>query len=169
MKLLVVSDTHGCYARLSALLEMHRDADALIFLGDGLGDLTRADAYSSGMTVIAIKGNCDGFSFFGEGALGEHCQTFGELKLFMLHGHTRGVKGGLDGAIAAAVAREADVVLFGHTHTALEKYLSEGSEFSGGALNKPLYLFNPGSLGTNGEFGLIDIRGKSILMSHGKL
>lgn len=169
MKLLVVSDIHGRYERLSALLDMHRDADALIFLGDGLSDLMRADAYSRGISVSAVKGNCDGFSFFGEDAPTELCQSFGGYRFLMLHGHTKGVKGSLDAAVAAAVARDADLLLYGHTHVAQEKYLPEGSEFMYGALSKPLRVFNPGSLGNSGEFGLIDIRGQNILMSHGKI
>ena len=63
MKLLVVSDTHGRYDRLVRVMQMHRDADALIFLGDGLRDLVRADAYSYPFSVFAVRGNCDGMAF----------------------------------------------------------------------------------------------------------
>ena len=38
-KLIVVSDSHGNRDGLRAVLNAHRDADALIFLGDGLNDL----------------------------------------------------------------------------------------------------------------------------------
>ena len=44
MRLLIVSDSHGRYERLSELLDRQRGVDALIFLGDGLADLERADA-----------------------------------------------------------------------------------------------------------------------------
>ena len=173
MKLIVVSDVHGRYDRLSALLCMHRDADALIFLGDGLSDLTKADAYSRGMSVIAVRGNCDVFSFFGEDAPEELCQSLGDFRFLMLHGHTKNVKSSLDAAIAAAVGRNADILLYGHTHIPLEKYMPEGSEYAFGALEKPLRIFNPGSLGASGDgkgyFGLIEIRDNGILMSHGKV
>ena len=168
MRFVVVSDIHGKYDRLSRLLDMHKNADALIFLGDGLSDLVRADAYGRGMSVIAVKGNCDGFSFFGNDAPTELCQTLDGYKFLMMHGHTRAVKSGTDAAVCAAVAADADVLLFGHTHVQTEKYLPEGSEFSGGVLKKPLRIFNPGSLGA-GQFGLIEIRGQSILMSHGSI
>lgn len=171
MKLIVVSDIHGRYDRLLQLLDMHKGADALIFLGDGLSDLTRADAYSKGMSVIAVRGNCDGFSFFGEDAPTEICQSFEGFKFFMTHGHTKRVKGGLDEAIAAAEARKADVLLYGHTHIPMEKYLPEDSRYAFGTLVKPLRIFNPGSLGASedgkGYFGLIEIRDNGILMSHG--
>ncbi len=174
MKLIVVSDIHGRYERLSALLDMHRDADALIFLGDGLRDLGRADVYSIGISVISVRGNCDGYSFFGEqGTPEELCQSFEGFRFLIMHGHTKGVKSSLEPAIAAAAARDADVLLYGHTHAAEERYLPEGSEHALGVLTKPLRIFNPGSLGASGDgrahFGLIEIRNGGILMSHGTL
>ena len=116
MRLLVVSDIHGRYERLAKLIDSQKGIDALIFLGDGLSDLDRADAYDRGISVISVKGNCDGFSFFGNDAPSEHTQTLEGFKIFMLHGHTRGVKSGLGEAISAAVQRDADILLFGHTH-----------------------------------------------------
>jgi predicted phosphodiesterase len=86
----------------------------------------------------------------------------------MLHGHTRGVKSGIGEAISAAVQRDADILLFGHTHQPLEKYIPVEDSTEGEILKKPLRVFNPGSLGS-GSFGLIDIRGKDVLMSHGSI
>lgn len=173
MKLLVVSDIHGRHDRLSVLLDMHKNADALIFLGDGLRDLERADAYSRGMSVISVKGNCDGTSFLGNDAPTEQLQTIGGYKMLMLHGHTRGVKSGMERAILAAVQSEADILLFGHTHIPMEKYIPESQGEGILSLPKPLRIFNPGSLGASGDgrghFGLIEIRGKDILMSHGMI
>ena len=171
MKLLVVSDIHGRYERLSELMDRHRDIDALIFLGDGLADLERADAYSRGFTVFAVKGNCDGFSMRLRSAAPEETSfTLDGYRFFILHGHTRGVKYSLTNAIYAAREREADILLFGHTHEPLDKYLPEGEEYS---LDKPLRVFNPGSLGASGDgcgyFGLIDIRCNGVLTSHGKI
>ena len=171
MKLLIVSDSHGRYDRLSRLLDMHSDADALIFLGDGLRDLDRADAYVRGMSVISVRGNCDGISFLGNDSPEEHTQTLGGYKIFMLHGHTRGVKHGMERAILAAIEREADILLYGHTHIPEEKYVPEGEELL--SPKKPIRVFNPGSLGASGDgkghFGLIQIKGKELLMSHGTI
>ena len=174
MKLIVVSDVHGRSERLSAVLDMHKNADALIFLGDGIRDLYRADAYSRGMSVIAVRGNCDGYCFVGEDYFPEeHCQTLEGYRFFMFHGHSKSVKTSLDLAIEAAVEKDADVLLYGHTHVALEKYLPEGREYGGTTTKRPLRIFNPGSLGAGGigrgSFGLIEIRGKDILMSHGSI
>ncbi len=162
MKLLVVSDVHGKRDRLSAVMEMHRDADALIFLGDGLSDLFRVGVNDFDFTVFSVKGNCDAFFMGAENVGEELAVTLGGFKIFMLHGHTRGVKHGLDRAIYAAREKNADLLLFGHTHLALESYINDEEQ-------KPLYLFNPGSLGYDGSFGLIEIRESNILFSHGKI
>lgn len=170
MKLIVVSDTHGRYDRLVTLMQMHKDADALIFLGDGLNDLGRADAYSYPFTVYSVKGNCDGFSFFSQGipADDELMLCFEGYKFFIIHGHTRAVKNNMDRAILASRTKGADVLLYGHTHVATDKYIPEDEEG-----NKPLRLFNPGSLGASGDgeahFGLIEIRDGNMLTSLGTL
>ena len=170
MKLIVVSDTHGRYDRLARLMDMHKDADALIFLGDGLNDLSRADAYSYPFSVYAVKGNCDGISFFSlrPAAEDEMTLTFEGYKFFVIHGHTRSVKNNMDRAILASRTKGADVLLYGHTHVATDRYIPEGEDG-----NKPLRLFNPGSLGASGDgeahFGLIEIRNGNILTSLGVL
>lgn len=169
MKLLIISDVHGRYDRLRSVMDMHKNSDALIFLGDGLRDLLRADAYSYGFTVLSVRGNCDGISFLTAEAEApeELCFNFDGFRFLALHGHTRGVKSGIDRAIYAAMSREADVLLYGHTHIPEERYIPEVTEEYG----KPLRIFNPGSLGASGDgkghFGLIQIKNGSILMSHG--
>ena len=171
MKFLVISDVHGRYERIGRLLSMHRDIDALMFLGDGLVDLERAGVYEMGVSVFSVKGNCDWNSFLRSECIDEELVlNFEGYRFLLMHGHTRGVKHGMTNAIYAAIEREADILLFGHTHEAIEKYLPAQSEYS---LEKPLRIFNPGSLGASGDgwgyFGLIEIRGKDILMSHGKI
>lgn len=171
MKLVVVSDVHGRYSRLRELMDMHSDADGLIFLGDGLRDLDRADAYSYRFTVYAVRGNCDGLSLFGEDrdAPEELMLSLGGFRFFAIHGHTRGVKSGTDGAVAAAHARGADVLLYGHTHLPEERYLPEGSQLPYGETERRMWIFNPGSLGYDGSFGLIQIKDRQLLLSHGRL
>ena len=171
MRFLIVSDIHGRYERLVKLIDAQKGIDALIFLGDGLADLERADAYSRGFGVFAVKGNCDSFSLrLRESAPEESVINLDGYRFLLMHGHTRGVKYGLTNAIYAAREREADILLFGHTHECVEKYIPEGEEYS---LDKPLRIFNPGSLGASGGgygyFGLIEIRKNGILMSHGKI
>ena len=171
MKLLVISDSHGRYERISELIATHKNIDALIFLGDGLSDLDRAGVYEEPFAVFSVKGNCDGISLFGRAVSpNESLLELDGYRFLIMHGHTRGVKHSMTNAVYAAIEADADVLLFGHTHEPVEKYIPADSEYS---LCKPLYLFNPGSLGASGDgwgyFGLIDIRKNGILFSHGKI
>ena len=141
MDFLIVSDTHGRADRVEALLRRAR-ADILLFLGDGLRDLV---AVPDGITLRTVRGNCD---FFGiDDAPEERLEVFGALRVFMTHGHRYHVKSGLGAALAAAVARDADVLLYGHTHRAEILQLAPGDEVGGRVLQKPLIVLNPGSLG----------------------
>ena len=172
MKLIVVSDSHGRSDRLSAVMELHKDADALIFLGDGVNDLGRAGADNYAFTVYAVRGNCDGLSFFtAEQYPTEITMTFDGVKILAMHGHTRSVKDDIDGAMLAAEQKEADVLLFGHTHSMINKYFPEGREYRYGSLSKPLYVFNPGSLRSSvdgrAHFGIVEIVNGKVIASVG--
>ena len=175
MKLIVVSDTHGRYDRLAKVMQMHADADALIFLGDGLNDLGRAGAEEYRFTVFSVSGNCDGSNYFSssEKTPSELTLNFEGFRFLALHGHTRSVKSGLDDAMLAAEQRGADVLLYGHTHSPINKYFPAGREYAYGKLSKPLYVFNPGSLKLSEDggahFGLVQIKDQNILISLGTL
>lgn len=165
MTLLIVSDSHGRCDRLERLLELHKNADALIFLGDGLSDLDRAGVANYSMTVFSVKGNCDGFlSLRAMSSSEELTFNLGGISFFVLHGHTRGVKSTLSSAICAAGERGADALLFGHTHKPFGTYISQ-DEYN---LSKPLYAFNPGSL-SEYSYGLCEIRNRQFLFSHGSV
>ena len=146
----------------------------MIFLGDGLSDLVRADAYSYPFTVFAVRGNCDVQSFLlRNDAPTEMVLNFEGFKFFVLHGQTRGVKSGIDNALLAAKSKGADVLLYGHTHVAEEKYIPEGTIIANVVPVGPMYVLNPGSLGSSGDgkahFGLIEIRNGQILTSLGTI
>ncbi len=160
MKILVVSDSHGRYDRLRDLMSMHADADEILFLGDGL-----RDAFALGERAICVRGNCDFFSHAD--APSERMLQLGDFKILMMHGHEHLVKSGIDRALSYAHSRGADILLFGHTHKRLEIYFPAGSAVGEGISERPMYAFNPGSLGDSGSFGLIEIRNGSVLFSHG--
>lgn len=166
MKLLVLSDTHGRRDRVERLLELHSDATCVLFLGDGLREVTEL-CEQKRMPLRAVRGNCD---FFGVGSVAEEqLLTFGAYTVLMMHGHTRGVKAGLENAVYAAAERGADLLLYGHTHIPIERYLFDDGELR----PKPLWVFNPGSLGNpasgNPSYGLIQIRDGGLLLSHGSM
>jgi predicted phosphodiesterase len=91
------------------------------------------------------------------------------VRILLTHGHAYGVKGGLGTAIAHAARRDADVLIFGHTHIPLELHVSPDSD-CGFTVNRPLTVFNPGSLGDRTpSFGTLTIRVGQILFGHGEL
>lgn len=168
MKLLVLSDTHGRFDRIDEVLRRQGRYDALLFLGDGIRDF--GDTPTG---FAAVRGNCDGFGFFSasEQIPDERTLVLDGFKLFMTHGCEYSVKSGLDRIIARGAELDADVVLYGHTHTRTEKYISADSlpcERSRG-----MYLFNPGSLGAPRDgapsYGIIEIKRGNVLLSHGFL
>ncbi|MBQ8141194.1 MAG: YfcE family phosphodiesterase [Clostridia bacterium] len=172
MTLLILSDSHGRADNILRAYERNRQAAEILFLGDGLNDVQRVGF--DGKVPICVRGNCDAggvFSFSDVPA--ERILSFGEYNILMLHGHNYGVKSSLERAIARAAEKGADLLLYGHTHIRRDVYLPEGTEIGDVRLVKPLRVFNPGSIGSprNGgySFGLITIRSKDILTSHGEI
>ena len=100
-KLLILSDSHNSASAVERILHAESDANAVVFLGDGLRDLEEALTLHPKMKVYAVD----------------------QVVVFYTHGHMYGVKYDLDTLADAAAARGAEVALFGHTHkpTALQK------------------------------------------------
>ncbi len=145
-RIVVVSDIHGEVSAMRWVLR-HENADALIFLGDGLRDLhtaierekQRAPA-APRPPVYAVRGNCDA----GAPDPAEAVVCLGKVLFFYTHGHYYSVKTGTDPLAQIAADRGADVALYGHTHERnLEVPLAQ----------RPA-VFNPGAL-LNGSYGVI--------------
>ena len=165
MNLLVLSDSHGRADLVREALLRQRNPDALLFLGDGLRDLPD----DLPCPIFSVRGNCDSFTFFDpDPAPEERLELLGGIRILLLHGHTRAVKGGFVRAIGAGLEADADIVCFGHTHEPTEYRLCAGEEFFGKTLTRPLLLFNPGSL-REGSFGTLTIRPEGILPAHGQI
>ncbi len=130
MKLLVISDTHGHIERVIRLLPLFTDLDAIVHLGDFLGDAEKLQGYTN-IKVIAVGGNCDGVTVKSE-AMKIIESPFGSL--LITHGHLHGAKKGIDRLLYQAAESKAKAVLFGHTHTPFY------GVFDG------ISLVNPGSL-----------------------
>ncbi|MBE6597703.1 MAG: YfcE family phosphodiesterase [Ruminococcaceae bacterium] len=169
---LILSDSHGRTDRIEEAVRRAGKVDQILFLGDLTRDI---EGMSFDAPVISVRGNCDGFSLFGDSGIPEERRiSVGEYTVLMMHGHTASVKHTTLNAIAKAQAADADVLLFGHTHIPICEYLPEGYELYGARLKKPLYIFNPGSIGRPAEgrpsFGIMTVRrGGGILLSHGYL
>ena len=161
MKCLVFSDSHGDSRNMREALARNPDAEVVFFLGDGLYD---ADTVSTGDRTrawLAVAGNCDlDRSFRGTHAVKTDAINLEGHRIVFTHGDLYGAKYGIGGLLSLARSESASVVLFGHTHDPLEKYLP--TEESG------VYLFNPGSIGA-GSYGIILLTSKGVLLSHGKI
>ena len=174
MKLLVLSDVHERPDRARSAILRHKDADGVLFLGDGLRDVERLSFPQPNLSIISVRGNCDLFSV-GNDIPTERMLGAGSIRVLMMHGHTpHDVKYGEDAAIAYAARRGADLLLFGHTHQRLERYLPEGSDLGGGILlDHPMWVMNPGSIGHPADgvpsYGIVMIEGDRVLLSHGQI
>ncbi len=130
MKIVIFSDSHGnTQPMLDAVFD---EAPQLILhLGDHSRDCAAVlEAYPS-VPLRAVRGNCDGNAF--EPDLDEF--VIMNKRIFMTHGHLHGVKMGLGSLLNTAFYKNADVVLFGHTHIPVQESV-EG-----------LLAVNPGSIG----------------------
>lgn len=158
MKLLVFSDSHGVSSAMRTALSRCRDVDYVIHAGDGAPDLS-ALAKEYPVTPVAVRGNCD---FCAGGLPLEAELTVEGVRILIVHGHKYGVKESTLTLTHEARLRGFDLVIFGHTHERCEKYIPASDTLP------PVYLFNPGTA-RGGDFGVIDIHEKEILMSHGSV
>ena len=145
--LLVVSDSHGRADILRAIVERFGErCDALVFCGDGIGDLCaclEASKKNKKLSknfppVVAFaRGNGDYPDFpFGEGEIKVPQHKFlkvAGMNVMITHGHAEGAYYGLGRMGQVAAENQADVVLYGHTHVASRKeedlvhYINPGS------------------------------------------
>ena len=167
MELLIVSDSHGCVENIQSALERQlKTPDAVLFLGDGARDLDRL--FLCDIPLWAVRGNCDWYSSDLADKT-ERLLYFEGHTVLICHGHEWGVKGGLGALIAHAADVGADIVLFGHTHVPTLATIAAGETVGKTVLSRPMYLFNPGSIGYEGSFGVLTLKGENVLLSHGKL
>jgi putative phosphoesterase len=162
MKCLVFSDSHGYLRTLKSALRAHPDAEVVFFLGDGICDIEEAAYGDSRRAYVCVRGNCDTSFTFRESTV-KKVETINLLgyNILLTHGDLYGAKYGMGGLIALGKSEGADIVLYGHTHLPHEEYVNN--------LERPMYLFNPGSASAiDGSFGIITL-GKTPLFSHGSI
>ena len=172
MKCLCFSDSHNFSYYMRKAINLHKDAEAVFFLGDGLADILELSQYYHEMTFYAVKGNCDSSVLAASRQIPEtDSVTLLGKRIVFTHGDLYGAKYGTAGLFKLATDTYADIVLFGHTHECAEIYVpaeenSKGDEYS---LKKPFYLFNPGSIGSSSaSYGIITLNeGGGVLFSHG--
>lgn len=161
MKCLCFSDSHGDSYLMRRALLMHRDTEVVFFLGDGLSDLFSLKYDFPNVAFFPVRGNCDYQSVFSDIPKTQTVNLMNK-KIAITHGDLYGVKGGVGNLLSLAAKERLDLVLFGHTHTPLEYYYSDGA----------VYLFNPGSISASyggRSYGIITLTERDILLSHGRL
>jgi putative phosphoesterase len=162
MKIIIFSDSHGSPYNMERALRMHKDAEAVFFLGDGLTDIDGIRLSDEARMWLAVKGNCDfrGIFMNAEAAKIEQITLEGR-NIILTHGDMYDVKYGTEKIKSLAQSRKADIVLFGHTHQPYNEYVPG---------DRPFYLFNPGSIGNHPySFGVLTLSEGAVLLSHGSL
>ncbi len=148
MKILAVSDSHGDYSSLHKLVDMQRNAEVVLFLGDGAEEYELVRQSFPEKMFYGVRGNNDWYCNL---PMTQELTIEGK-KILMAHGHTFSVKYGLERYTEYARGKGADIALFGHTHVPFERY-------DGG-----LYLMNPGALHRSvASYGVIEIQGGQLL------
>lgn len=129
MKVLIVSDTHGRDKYLFQILQKVSPIDLLIHLGDYGGTYDYIKSLV-GCSIEMISGNNDLFKGYPK----ERVIMIGKYTVFLTHGHRYGVYFGTSELKKAARARQADIVMFGHTHVPMID------------LGDDIWVINPGSI-----------------------
>lgn len=173
MKILVFSDSHGNPSLMADTVRAHLNApdssgtlDAVFFLGDGIDDFEKVRQTLPGPRYAAVLGNCDSYRLL-EGGSWEKIVEAGDVRFLLTHGHRLSVKSGIQRAADYAIAKGADVLLFGHTHEAFDETIDGSmSGTSGGSVR----CINPGSVGSwlGASFALLEIRDGRIFCSFGE-
>ena len=172
MNLLVISDTHGKYGKISEVIKLQRGLQSkdrpthMIHLGDGALDIERAEVPQD-MCAFSVRGNCD--RFCSDGIPNERIFTFYNKKIVAFHGHEYSVKHSDVKAVEYAIMNGADVLLYGHTHRRAEYTVRCGEAVGNAVATKDILVLNPGSLGYDGSFGVLTIKDNGALASFGSI
>jgi len=141
MRILVFSDSHG-HKRAMEDAVLEYKPDIILHLGDYSSDCAHLRDLFPELEVRGVRGNCD---MCGNEPLMDEFMLGGK-RFFMTHGHFYKVKLGLDAIINNALARGADVLLFGHTHVPVFKNVSG------------MLAINPGAAAHfSGTYAVLDI------------
>ena len=111
VKVLVMSDSHGAKDTMLDIISAE-NPNLIIHLGDYTQDCGAAEKKFPNIPLKRIRGNGD----FTSSVPVDDIFTLENRVFFATHGHTHSVKSGLSRLIHHAKSKQAEVVLFGHTH-----------------------------------------------------
>lgn len=136
-RLLVISDSHGHPTTFMSIVKRYgKDCDALVFCGDGTGDLvtllnaSKSDEVLKECTppVIAfVRGNGDPASYPLDNKQflsipDNQILTANGKNFLIVHGHREGVDFGMENLGLEMQLSNCNVAFYGHTHIAREDY-----------------------------------------------
>ena len=152
MRIVVISDSHKNTRVIDKILGSQPDAKYVFFLGDNITDIEDFEFIYPDKRFFSVSGNCDYFST----APTVGVEIIEGVKILYTHGHTFGVKYGVERLKEAAKKNASKIVLYGHTHISQTLY-EDG-----------VYIVNPGSCsnprdGIIPTYAVIDITDKGII------
>ena len=120
MKILVISDTHGRIKKAEEVIGLYRgNINKVIHLGDITEDVENLKHIYNDVDFYNVAGNND----YGSDRPYDDMIFLNGRRILITHGHRHGVNGGLLRLCLWADEKNADIVIFGHTHVpAYEMY-----------------------------------------------
>lgn len=150
-RLLVISDSHGRYGTVESIVRgFGAKCDALIFCGDGVGDIAQllyAQKNDEKLAacvppvIAAVHGNCDPGTYpLDKGTL--YFSDLIELKvngrgILITHGHNQGVDWGIETLGLEMQVSECSTAFYGHTHIAHEDNFKNYKIVNPGSCSRP--------------------------------
>lgn len=151
MRIVVFADSHNNYFALKNIVVKEQSADWFIHLGDGEREFETLSSSFPYRPMRNVSGNCD----WGSMTKTQDTMVLEGKKIFFTHGHTLGVKSGMDMLKQQARDAGADIALFAHTHEAMTAY------------ENGIYYMNPGSVsqprGGAKSYGVVEITPAGIV------
>ena len=111
-KILVVSDSHGNNNNIIKALNKQSPVDMLIHCGDMEQDIQNSIGRRFNIDIYYVTGNCD----FCLPTQKEIMIRLENHRILVVHGHEYGVKRSTDSLLSHAKSKDADIVLYGHSH-----------------------------------------------------
>jgi hypothetical protein len=138
--------------KIIAMYEIEKP-DAVISAGDHSKDAIELSYVKDDVPYYIVRGNCDFYDRISEDILEFDLKN---KKFYLTHGHLQGVKSGYHRLKMEAGKKDANVVIFGHTH--IPYYEEEAG----------VYYFNPGAA-KDGRYGILEFTDKKISFEHKRL
>ena len=145
IRILVFSDSHGYTVDMIKIIKNIPNVDFIIHLGDVYSDVLNIKKTFPDMEIHTVCGNNDRIPSLET----EKLITVADKKIFITHGHNYSVSYTLKKLTNSTFAKEADIILYGHTH--IPDHFSQNGKI----------IANPGSISRSryGEnsYGVLEI------------